>query len=121
NQLVKGNDDIREELLSSDLSYTIEYGTEEEIKALLKESLVSDLNHDDALDVAYGYVKIGESGKAMEIVSCISPEGFVFDSLKYLTIKSLIAERQGDYEEALTLYKEYSAMHERYQKHLLSQ
>lgn len=121
NQLVKGNDDIREELLSSDLSYTIEYGTEEEIKALLKESLVSDLNRDNALDVAYGYVKIGESGKAMEIVSCISPEGSVFDSLKYLTIKSIIAERQGDYEEALTLYKEYSAMHERYQKHLLSQ
>lgn len=118
---VKDYPDGKEEFYSSFLSYTIQYGTEEEIRTSLKECNVPDLRTNDALNVAHGYSKIGEFGKAEEIVSHISPEGTILDSLKYLTIKTKIAERAGDYEKALTLYKEYSATQGNYQYRLLAQ
>ena len=43
------------------------------------------------------------------------------DSLKYAVIKIEILEKQGKYEQALNLYRNYSAMLERYQSKLLSQ
>ena len=43
------------------------------------------------------------------------------DSLKYATVKLGILEKQGKYEQALNLYKDYSAMLERYQYELLTQ
>lgn len=119
--LVKDYPEGKEELYSSFLLYTIEYGSDEEIKAYLRECHVPDLRTNDALNVAYGYSKIGESGKAMEIVSSISPEESSRDSLKYLLVKTKISERQGDYEKALALYKEYSDIKGNYQYRLLSQ
>lgn len=119
--IVHNNPDGKEILFSSILSYTVEYGTPEEIKGFLEEYRECELSHDDILNFAQGYSKLGESEKALNIVSNIKLEGSILDSLKYISVKTGIFENQGDYKQALTLFKEYSAMLERYQNHLLSQ
>jgi len=108
-------------VFSSLLSYIIEFGTSEEIDNFLNEYQNLELEQDDALNFAQGYSKIGKFEKAIDIISNIKIEGTVLDSLKYISVKTGIFEKQGDYKRALTLFKEYSAMLERYQKHLLSQ
>lgn len=108
-------------VFSSLLSYIIEFGTSEEIDNFLNEYQNLELEQDDALNFAQGYSKIGKFEKALNIISDIKIEGTVLDSLKYISVKTGIYEKQGDYQQALSLFKEYSAMLERYQKHLLSQ
>ena len=73
------------------------------------------------MNFAQGYVKIGEYDRALELISSISPNAYTMDSLKYASVKIDILEKQGNYEQALKLYKDYSAMLERYQNNLLSQ
>ncbi|MDD6228943.1 MAG: hypothetical protein PUA94_07975 [Bacteroidales bacterium] len=108
-------------VFSSLLSYIIEFGTSEEIANFLNEYQNLELEQDDALNFAQGYSKIGKFEKAINIISDIKIEGTVLDSLKYISVKTGIYEKQGDYQRALSLFREYSAMLERYQKHLLSQ
>lgn len=108
-------------VFSSLLSYIIEFGTAEEIANFLNEYQNLELEQDDALNFAQGYSKIGQFEKAINIISDIKIEGTVLDSLKYISVKTGIYEKQGDYQQALALFREYSAMLERYQKHLLSQ
>lgn len=108
-------------VFSSLLSYIIEFGTSEEIANFLNEYQNLELEQDDALNFAQGYSKIGKFEKAINIISDIKIEGTVLDSLKYISVKTGIYEKQGDYQQALALFREYSAMLERYQKHLLSQ
>lgn len=108
-------------VFSSLLLYIIEFGTSEEIDTFLNEYQNIELEQDEALNFAQGYSKIGKFEKAINIVSNIKIEGTVLDSLKYISVKTGIFEKRGDYKRALTLFKEYSAMLERYQKHLLSQ
>lgn len=119
--LVHNNPAGEEILFSSALSYVVEYGTPKEIKGFLEEYRECNLSHDDVLNYAQGYSKIGESEKAINIISNIKIEGSVLDSLKYISVKTEMFENKGDYKRALALFKEYSAMLERYQKHLLSQ
>lgn len=73
------------------------------------------------MNFARGYSKIGEYDKALNILAEISPAAFTMDSLKYVSVKIEILEKQGKYEQAFNLYKDYSAIFERYQSKLLSQ
>lgn len=119
--LVQKNQKGKSYLFSSLLLYTIEFGTLNEIKAFLNEYGDLEVSQDDALNFAQGYSTIGDYEKAINIVSNMAIDNSILDSLKYISVKTKILERQGDYKRALTLFKEYSAMLERYQKHLLSQ
>ena len=80
-----------------------------------------ELSKDETLNFARGYSKIGEQDKALNFLSRINPGTSDLDSLKYAVIKIEILEKQGKYEQALNLYRDYSAMLERYQSKLLSQ
>lgn len=62
------------------------------------------------MNFAQGYSKIGDYGKAMKLLSEITPDRFTLDSLKYASVKIDVLEKQGNYEQALNLYKDYSAM-----------
>lgn len=108
-------------LFASLLSYTIEFCSPNEIKAFLTEYNDIDLTKDETINFALGYSKIGDYDKALNILAKISPDAFTIDSLKYTSVKIEILEKQGKYEHALNLYKDYSVMQERYQNELLSQ
>lgn len=119
--LVQKNPDGEAYLFSSLLAYTMIFGTDSEIKNFLDEYQDSELTTDDTMNFAQGYAKIGEYDRALELISSISPNAYTIDSLKYASVKIDILEKQGNYEQALKLYKDYSAMLERYQNNLLSQ
>ena len=103
------------------LGYTIDFGSPDDIKAFLDNYGDFELDRDAAMDFARGYSKIGELDKAWDMITSVSPGAHPADSLKYATVKLDILERQGKYEEAFDLYRDYSAMLERYQKDLLTQ
>ena len=119
--LVKKNPNGEEYMFSSLLSYTIEFGSPHDIKAFLGEHQDIDLTKDEIMDFAQGYSKIGEYDKAIKCLAEISPDASTLDSLKYSSVKIDILEKQGKSKEALSLYKDYSVMLERYQKRLFSQ
>lgn len=103
------------------LGYTIDFGSPDDIKAFLDNYGDFELDRDAAMDFARGYSKIGELDKAWDMITSVSPGAHPADSLKYATVKLDILERQGKYEEAFDLYRDYSAMLEQYQKDLLTQ
>lgn len=103
------------------LGYTIDFCSPDEIKTFLDNYKDFELGHDETMDFARGYSKIGELDEAMDFISSVNPAPNTPDSLKYAAVKLDILEKQGDYEQALNLYKDYSAMLERYQNELLTQ
>ena len=119
--LVQKNPDGEAYLFPSLLSYTIAFCSPDDIKAFLDEFQDLELTKDETMNFAQGYSKIGEYDKALNILAEISPAAFTMDSLKYASVKIEILEKQGKYEQALNLYKDYSVMLERYQSELLSQ
>lgn len=119
--LVQENPDGEAYLFASMLSYTVEFGSPDEIKAFLDAYQDVELTTDETIDFAQGYSRIGEYDKAMTLLSAISPDGSILDTLKYASVKIEILEGQGKYEQALNLYKDYSAMLERHHSELLSQ
>ena len=118
--LVQKNQDGEAYLFPSLLSYTVEFCSPADIKSFLDTNQGLDLTKDDKMNFAQGYSKIGDYGKAMKMLSEITLDDFTLDSLKYTSVKIDVLEKQGKYEQALNLYKDYSAMLERYQKGLLS-
>lgn len=119
--LVQKNPDGEAYLFPTILSYTINFRSPQEIKEFLSEYQDIELTTDDVMIIAQGYSKIGEYDKAIALLSGISLSESTWDSLKYASVKIDILERQGEYEQALTLYRKYSATLERHQKELLSQ
>ena len=119
--LVQKNPDGEAYLFPSLLSYTIEFCSPDEIKAFLNEYQDLELTKDETMDFARGYSKIGEYDKAITLLSGISLTESAWDSLKYASVKIDILEKQGKYEQAFILYRNYSATLERHQKELLSQ
>ena len=119
--LVQKNPDAETYYFSSLLSYIVELCSRDDIRAFLNEYQNLDLTTDETLNFAKGYSKIGEYDKALHLLSKIHPATFTIDSLKYASVKIEILEKQDKYEQAFILYKDYSAMLERYHNDLLSQ
>lgn len=118
---IQKDSEAESDLFSSLLTYTIEFGTQEEIKAFLDRHQGTEQSRYDVLDFAYGYSKIGEFEKASEYLSKVDLSEAIMDTLKYAAVRTRILENQGKYEEALKTYKDYSAISERYQMQLISQ
>lgn len=119
--LVKINPELAEHLHSSFISYIIEFGTPEETKDILEELEDSELESEDIPNIAKAYTKLGHYDKAHKFITSQKTEGSILDSLKYLSIETMILEKQGKFESALNLFRKYSSMLERYQYHLMSQ
>lgn len=118
--LVQKNPDGEVYLFPSLLSYTIEFCSLDDLKTFLDKYQDLELSKDETMNFARGYSKIGEYDKALNILAEISPAAFTMDSLKYASVKIEILEKQGKYEQALNLYRDYSAMHEGYLNKLIS-
>ena len=104
------------------ISYTIAFGSDDEIRNIL--NLVSDnnkLSNQAKLNIAYGYSKIGEADKALQVLESIHAENIDTNSLKYLSIKADVLEANDNYKDALSFYKLYSSTLEQKHKALFSQ
>ena len=119
---IKEHPDYGSLMLPYVISYTITFGSEDEIRNVL--NFVSDnnqLSNQAKLNIAYGYSKIGETDKALQVLESIHAENIDTTSLKYLSIKTDILEANGKYKEALSHYKRYSNTLEKKHKALFSQ
>ena len=119
---IKEHPDYGSLMLPYVISYTITFGSDDEIRNVL--NLVSDnnqLSNQAKLNIAYGYSKIGEVDKALQVLESIHAENIDTTSLKYLSIKTDILEANGKYKEALSHYKRYSNTLEKRHKALFSQ
>lgn len=102
------------------ISYIVEFGDYAELESLFKDLNDEDLSSEDMLDFARGYSRHGENVRALSILSDYESRGSILDSLKYVSIKTMILEGNGKYKDALMAYKEYSSMMERHQENLMS-
>lgn len=75
-----------------------------------------ELTTDETILLAQGYSKMAEYDKALSLLSEITTLESTWDSLKYASVKIDILEKLGKYEQALTSYRKYSGILERYQK-----
>lgn len=118
--LVERNSEGEEYLFTSLLTYTVGLCSPKEIKKFLNQYQNRRLTTDEAMTFAHGYAKIGEYEKARKLLSGIIPSESTMDSLKYTSIKIDVLERQGDYKQALSHYKKYSAKYEHYRNEQMS-
>ena len=125
--IVKSTGAGEEYLFSSELSYIVKFGSLTKIKsyldthkAYIDEDSATIGWKDNAYDFALGYSKIGEYDKAVSIFTDLHPDNTIADSLRFYSIKYDILNRKGDVAEALTAYKKFSAISERYNLALLS-
>lgn len=119
---IKEHPDYGSLMLPYVISYTITFGSENEIRNVL--NFVSDnnqLSNQAKLNIAYGYSKIGEADKALQVLESMNAESLDTTSLKYLSIKTDILEANGKYKEALSHYKAYSSTLEKRHQALFSQ
>ena len=119
--LVKENPDGETYLFPSLVTYTVNFCSPEVIKAFLDKYQDVGLTREETMGFAYGYSRIGDYDKAMTLLYGISPAAQTLDSLKYLSVKLKVLEKQGKYEQAFALYNEFSSMLGRLQNGLLSQ
>lgn len=102
------------------ISYIIEFGSQSELKQLFSQLQDSNIEYHETLDFARAYAKLGEYDKAIELLSNAKTTESIEDSLKYLSVSTMILEGQGNYKDALITYKRYSTIMERHQEYLLS-
>ncbi len=92
------------------LSYIIKFGDEDSIKTLITSCGSQETADDmDKIDLASAYNKIGDYVTAKQILATIGINSSARNSLKYLSIKPNILEKNEDFKDALEAYKEFSA------------
>lgn len=97
--------------LPSIMSYTIEYGSEAEIKNLIGKTTTQDVPERIWFEIARGYTQIGMGDSALKCLNKINIES---DSLRYLLIKADALECSSNFKDALYAYKEYLGISEAY-------
>lgn len=102
------------------VSYTIAYGTNNEIATVLDELKGKKVSENIQMNLAYGYAKIGRGLEALDILSNIEIAKNPSDSLKFLTAKTFVLESIGNHEEALKSYKYYVYLLENFHQELFS-
>lgn len=119
---IKEHPDYGSLMLPYVISYTITFGSDDEIKAVVNSvNNQKNLSNGAKLNIAYGYFKIGENEKAFQILESIQIDTLSTYSLKYLSVKANILEANGKYKDALNNYKLYSNTLEQKHKVLFSQ
>ena len=115
---IEKHPDYEASLLSYILSYTITFGSDEEIRTAIESCLdKKNLSRNAKLKMALGYCKIGEAEKALQIFAEASPS----NSLSYLAIQMQVLKSNEKYKEALDAYQSYSNTLEKKHQEIFSQ
>lgn len=119
---IKEHPDYGSLMLPYVISYTITFGSGDEIRNVINSVYDNKkLSNQAKLNIAYGYSKIDEAKQALQVLESIHAENIDTTSLKYLSIKTDILEANGKYKEALSYFKIYSSTLEKRHQVLFSQ
>ena len=119
-QLVNQNPEGEMYLSPSIMSYTLEFGTPDEIRECLYLYQEKDLTSEQTVDLARGFLQIGEADKAMQLITSVVPGSSILDTLKYDLNKIDILDSLGRYKEAYLLLREYAVLNDGYHNELFS-
>ncbi|MCC8112989.1 MAG: hypothetical protein LIP03_03160 [Bacteroidales bacterium] len=98
------------EVLPLQLYYSVGYDSEPEIRKIIQLCIDAQAFDGDApLDIAHGYLKIGEPEKALVWLQAANDIPELASSMKRLGLLTMAYEVLGDYENALRLYKAHTA------------
>ena len=118
--LVERNPEGEKFLTPSIMSYTLEFGTPEEIKECLYRYLEKDLTTEETVDLARGFLQIREADRAMQLINSVVPGTNILDTLKYDLNKIDILDSLGRYKEAYLLFREYAVLNDGYHNELFT-
>ena len=102
------DDDLNQKFLSHNLSYTLQFGTKEDIERIIDncDTIIWDIN--GMLNLALAYNHLGEYNRGLELLDFVNSTGEDYDTLKYQAIKVTILKDLGSYKDALSEYENYS-------------
>lgn len=98
--------ELDDALVGVRVTYSIRFDSDSVIKKIL-ESITdfNQCNDETKLDATLGYLKLNEAKKAKEVFESIDLDSPNIKSFKYISIKPMVLEANGDYREALDAYK----------------
>jgi len=100
--------ELKEECFLVHQTYSITFGSEGTIRALLDTiSDYSMMNDASKLNASAGYLKLNQSKKADDIFNLIDSCSEIGKSLMYFQLQPQILEANGKYKDALVAYKTY--------------
>ena len=107
--LVKINPEISTEISPYIVSYTLNFGSREEIKGILDNFTLKDSIDDELkMDLAVACYSIGKPYEAKYYIESIEPSSSVRYSVKYLSTKPAILEQTNDLADALSAYRVFA-------------
>lgn len=112
-----------EDLMSQlELTYRLNFGSKQEIKDILSEITdLSEISDEFKMGLCYACIKQGNIKMAKTIFDAIDGKDSVWNSPKYLLVKTDVLEAMGDYHSALDTYKIYFAVSEKENARIYSQ
>ncbi len=119
-QLVDQNPEGVTYLSPSIMSYTLEFGTPDEIRQCLYRYQKKDLTSEQTVDLARGFLQIGEADKAMQLINSVVPGTNILDTLKYDLNMVDILDSLGRYKEAYMLFRDYAVLNDGYHNELFA-
>ena len=119
-QLVDQNPEGVTYLSPSIMSYTLEFGTPDEIRQCLYRYQEKDLTSEQTVDLARGFLQIGEADKAMQLINSVVPGTNILDTLKYDLNMVDILDSLGRYKEAYMLFRDYAVLNDGYHNELFA-
>ena len=91
------------------LSYTIEFGSDDEIrKAIDYHVNLLELDTNAVMNLALAYNKLGDNDKARQMLNHVNKSGIEYDTLKYQAISCTVYKDIGNYKEALSTYFDFN-------------
>ena len=106
---INNNPDLSSTVTPYILSYTLNFGNNEDVTELLNNySSIDSVDDLTKIDIAYAYYEIGDSYNARHFMDAIGQSAAARKTLKYLAIKPDILEQSGDIAGALDAFRDYS-------------
>lgn len=118
--LVKEYPDGKKLISAPFLSYVIKYGTNTDIINYMMGIEETEAPNNVKIDLARGYLKIGDTVKSLSILNDYNYDGDLTDSLKYYAVLSDILEKANRPTDALNAYKQYLSLSERFHVNLFN-
>ncbi len=95
-----------EELYPYQLTYAKVFGSASDIDDLLLYAKRFDgLSSETLLTIADGYRRVGDNSEALECLDSIQISGLPYNKRKFMAIRTMLYEAEGDYKNALRYYR----------------
>lgn len=92
------------------LPYMVEFGTKQELRKLVEEhqEQISGISMNAILNIALAYNELENHRKAKQLLDYVADSGMEYDTLKHQAISVSVFESMGHYQEALSIYRDFS-------------